>query len=270
MESKQLISNLIQQIRLLTVKDKEPYLLFKSILGFYPKRVEIYQQALRHKSLSLHTEDGLVLNNERLEFLGDAVLNVLVADILFKQFQDKNEDFLSKTRSKIVQRNSLNKIAMDLGLNKLILTATPAGVPHHSIYGNALEALIGAIYLDQGYRKCKHFLENKILERYIDLERIASTDLNFKSILLEWSQHKKVSLHFETDEIQKSEGKNARFKAKAMLNGVSIGEGEGFSKKEAQQQASKIAIERIEASPSGYKALLIDSDMEKNAEEKNS
>lgn len=232
-------------------------MLFRSILGFYPRNVEIYQQAFRHKSLSLRTEDGLLLNNERLEFLGDAVLNVLVADILFKQFNTKNEDFLSKTRSKIVQRNSLNKIALELGLDKLIVTSTPIELPHHSIYGNALEALIGAIYLDQGYRRCKLFLERKILERYVDIERIASIDVNFKSILLEWSQHEKVSLLFDTREMQKSEGKTSKFRASAMLNGVSIGEGEGFSKKEAQQKASKEALKLIENEPDELKALFL-------------
>jgi ribonuclease III len=256
MESKHLISNIIQEIRLLTVKDKEPYFLYRSILGFYPRKIEIYQQAFRHKSLSLRTKDGHLLNNERLEFLGDAVLNVLVADILFRQFETKNEDFLSKTRSKIVQRNSLNKIAIDLGLNKLIMASTPAEMPHYSIYGNALEALIGAIYIDQGYRKCKHFLEKKILERYVDIDCVACTDVNFKSGLLEWSQHEKASLHFDTQEIQKAEGKTSRFKAFAILNDVSIGEGEGFSKKEAQQQASKMALDRIETSPEELKALL--------------
>jgi len=256
MESGILISNLIQKIRLLTVKQKEPYFLFRSILGFYPHRIEIYEQALRHKSLSLRTKDGLLLNNERLEFLGDAVLNVLVADILFHQFETKNEDFLSKTRSRIVQRNSLNKIAMELGLDKLIVTSTPIELPHHSIYGNALEALIGAIYIDQGYRQCKHFLEKKILERYVDIERIASIDVNFKSTLLEWSQHEKVSLHFDTREIQKNEDSTSKFRASAMLNGVSIGEGEGPSKKEAQQLAAKIALSRIETPSEELKALL--------------
>jgi len=257
MESKQLIVDLIQRIRLLTVKQKEPYLLFRSILGFYPNSIDLYAQALRHKSLSIRAKDGILINNERLEFLGDAVLNVLVADILFDQFPSENEDFLTKTRSKIVQRNSLNKIAMDLGLDKLILTSTPAELPHNSIYGNALEALIGAIYIDQGYRCCKHFLEKKILERYVDIERIAKTDVNFKSRLLEWSQHEKATLLFDTHELQKKEGKSLNFKAFAMLNGVSIGEGEGFSKKEAQQQASKMALLRIETSPEEIKTLLV-------------
>ncbi|MFA7043434.1 MAG: ribonuclease III [Bacteroidales bacterium] len=256
MESKLLISNLIQNLRLLTVKQKEPYLLFRSILGFYPRKIEIYKQALRHKSLSLRSEDGMLLNNERLEFLGDAVLNVLVADILFKQFETENEDFLSKTRSKIVQRNSLNKIAMELGLDKLIVTSTPVELPHHSIYGNALEALIGAIYIDQGYRRCKLFLKKKILETYVDIDRVANTDVNFKSKLLEWSQHEKASLLFYTQELQKLEKTTSKFKASAVLNGVSIGEGEGSSKKEAQQEAAKAALSHIEDSPEEIKTLL--------------
>jgi len=256
MDSKGLISNLIQQIRLLTVKKKEPYLLFQSILGFYPRRIDLYQQAIRHKSLSIRSEEGILINNERLEFLGDAVLNVLVADILFHHFKTKKEDFLSKTRSKIVQRNSLNKIALELGLDKLLVTSTPIELPHHSIYGNALEALIGAIYLDQGYRSCKHFLEKKILERYVDLERVANLDVNFKSTLLEWSQQEKVSLHFETQEFLKPEGNSAKFKASVVIKGIFISEGFGLSKKEAQQQASKFALEKMESSPEDFKMLL--------------
>lgn len=248
MESKQLISNLIQRIRLLFVKQKEPYFLFRSILGFYPLKIELYELALRHKSLSIRTAGRILLNNERLEFLGDAVLNVLVADILFHRYETKREDFLSKARSRIVQRNSLNKIALELGLDKLIISSTPSELPHNSIYGNALEALIGAIYIDQGYRRCKRFLEKKIIERYVDLERISNIDVNFKSILLELSQHEKFSLHFDTEEVLKNRGIVSKFKAYAIVNNISIGEGEGFSKKEAQQQAAKMALVQIESS----------------------
>lgn len=253
MESRRLILDLIQQIRLLTVKQREPYLLFRRILGFYPLNIELYEQALRHKSLSIKTEKGILLNNERLEFLGDAVLNVLVADILFHQFKNKKEDFLSKTRSKIVQRNSLNKIAMELGLDKLILTSTPASLPHNSIYGNALEALIGAIYIDQGYRKCKKFLEKKIIERYVDIEKISKIDVNFKSILLEWCQQQKLSIHFDTEEVQKQEKNTPKFNASVFVNDKLIGLGEGFSKKEAQQKAAKVAVAKIEVEPEEIK-----------------
>jgi len=243
MEAKRLISDLLIQIRLLTVQQKEPYLLFHRILGFYPYKLELYQQALRHKSQSVRTDDGLLINNERLEYLGDAVLNVIVADILFKQFPAANEEFLTKTRAKIVQRQSLNKIAMELGLNTLILSSALSSPDTHlSIYGNALEALIGAIYLDQGYRRCKRFLEKKIIDRYIDLEGVVSTEENFKSALLEWSQQEKLSAEFLMTELSKSSTKGPRFRAAAIINGIRFGQGEGLSKKEAQQKAAKEAL----------------------------
>jgi len=246
MEAKRLISDLLIQVRLLTVKQKEPYLLFHHILGFYPDKLSLYQQALRHKSQSIRTNDGMLVNNERLEYLGDAVLNVIVADILFKQFPTADEEFLTKTRSKIVQRQSLNKIAMELGLNTLILSsASTSPDAHLSIYGNALEALIGAIYLDQGYRRCKRFLEKKILERYIDLEGVVSTEENFKSALLEWSQQEKLMAEFLMTELNKTNSKGSRFRAVALINGISFGEGEGLSKKEAQQRAAKEALTYI-------------------------
>lgn len=268
MEAKRLISEILLKIRLLTVQQKEPYLLFHGILGFYPVKLELYQQALRHKSLSVRTNDGLLINNERLEYLGDAVLNVIVADILFKQFPAANEEFLTKTRAKIVQRQSLNKIAMGLGLNKLILSsATSTPDTHLSIYGNALEALIGAIYLDQGYRRCKRFLEKKVLERYIDLEGVVSTEVNFKSALLEWSQQEKLTAEYLMTELNKNSAKDPRFRAVALINGIPFGQGDGLSKKEAQQKASKEALTYIQ-DPTVNLAELLKESTESVVEEK--
>jgi len=268
MEAKRLISDLFIQIRLLTVQQKEPYLLFHRILGFYPVKLELYQQALRHKSVSVRTNDGLLINNERLEYLGDAVLNVIVADILFKQFPAADEEFLTKTRAKIVQRQSLNKIAMELGLNTLILSSTTSSPDnHHSIYGNALEALIGAIYLDQGYRRCKRFLEKKILERHIDLEGVVSTEENFKSVLLEWSQQEKLTAEFLMTELSKSTPKGPRFRAVALINGISFGQGEGLSKKESQQKAAKEALTYIQ-DPSANLAELLKEKTKPEADER--
>jgi len=243
MGCKFLIYDIISRLRLLTVKQKEPYLLFHSILGYFPRDIELYELALRHKSSSMRNEEGILLNNERLEFLGDAVLNVLVSDILFYQYENESEGFLSKTRSRIVQRESLNKIALELGLNRLIVSAPTMDSPHLSIYGNALEALIGAIYTDQGYRRCRHFLEKKIFDQFIDIESIASSDANYKSALLEWSQQRKKSLSFHTEEISAYGEKSFRFLAKVLLNDRYIAEGFGFSKKEAHQNASKRALE---------------------------
>ena len=248
MEAKFLISDILIRIRLLTVRQKEPYLLFHSILGFYPKNLRLYEQAFRHKSASVRSIDGIRINNERLEFLGDAVLNVLVTDILFKKFPLLGEDFLTRSRSNIVQRRTLNKIALDLGLDKLLLTAALSSeFPHQSVYGNALEALMGAIYLDQGYRRCKQFLEKRILDEYLDLERVAQTEQNFKSALLEWCQQKRSKLVFETSEIQQANPKLARFQAIAIIDGIIVGQGQGLSKKEAQQTASKSGLEYLQS-----------------------
>ncbi len=239
-----LIKDILLQIRLLTVKQKEPYLLFKGILGFYPKRIDLYELALRHKSSTIINEEGIHLNNERLEFLGDAVLNVLVSDILFHRFDTQKEGFLTKTRSRIVQRESLNRMAVELGLDKLIIAVPAGNTPHLSIYGNALEALIGAIYTDQGYRRCRQFLEKQLIARFIDIDNLISTDVNYKSTLLEWSQREKIPIHFDTQE-QLNQGKK-QFKTTVLKDGTNLGEGWGYSKKESQQNASKEALKNID------------------------
>jgi len=249
MAGKFLIHDSLLRMRLLTAKQKEPYLLFYNLLGFYPRHIELYELALRHKSSSVRNDDGILLNNERLEFLGDAVLNLLVSDILFNQFKNQKEGFLSKTRAKIVRRESLNRIAAELGLNELTVTAQSLDTPHISIYGNALEALIGAIYTDQGYDRCKHFIEKKIISQFIDIQAVASSDVNYKSALLEWSQQHKADLTIQTDELANQGKKSFQFCARVLLNGTLIGEGCGFSKKEAHQQAAKKAMEEIKKHP---------------------
>ena len=184
------VCNIIDKIRLLFRKDKESYLCFYRMLGFYPRNIEIYQQALLHRSSSIK-EKGRLLNNERLEFLGDAILDAIVADIVYKHFEGKREGFLTNTRSKIVQRETLNRVAVEIGLNKLIKYATKQSSHNSYMCGNAFEALIGAIYLDRGYRVCKKFMEERIIDRYLNLEKISRKEVNFKSKLIEWSQKNK-------------------------------------------------------------------------------
>jgi ribonuclease III len=228
------------------VKQKEPYLLLRQILGFYPKNIQLYQQAFRHKSASLRNGDGIRVNNERLEYLGDAVLNVMISDILFKKYPRMGEDFLTRVRALIVQRRTLNRVAIELGLDKYLLsTSLPESFPHQSVYGNALEALIGAVYLDSGYRRCKQFLEDKILNNHINLDKMAHTEENFKSALLEYCQQEKKTLVFETSELQDKRPKEARFLAKAVVDGNNMGEGTGLSKKEAQQRAARKSLEKL-------------------------
>ena len=195
--SKIVLRNQIDKIRLLFRKDRESYLCFYRILGFYPHNIQIYEQALLHKSSAVRSEKGRPLNNERLEFLGDAILDAIVGDIVYKRFEGKREGFLTNTRSKIVQRETLNKLAVEIGLDKLIKYSTRSSSHNSYMYGNAFEAFIGAIYLDQGYERCKQFMEQRIINRYIDLDKISRKEVNFKSKLIEWSQKNKMEVSFE-------------------------------------------------------------------------
>ena len=185
------------------------------------------------------------MNNERLEFLGDAVLNAIIADILFYRFAKKSEGFLTKTRAKIVQRDTLNRLAVEMGLNKLIVSSLKNNTHNNYICGNALEALIGAIYLDKGYKKCKKFIERKILERFLNIESVAKKEVNFKSGLLEWSQKQKVDIEFELIETFTDNNHNPIFQTRITVGGLPAGVGIGYSKKESQQNAAKIALRKV-------------------------
>ncbi|MDR0796494.1 MAG: ribonuclease III [Tannerella sp.] len=240
-----MINVLFRKLKKLFSKKESPYLALYKLLGFYPKNLYLYEQAFIHRSSSIETEDGRWQNNERLEFLGDAVLNAIIADIIYKKFPNRKEGFLTQTRSKIVQRDSLNRLAIDMGLNELMVMNRKTTSHNHYIYGNAFEALIGAVYLDQGYRKCLEFVEKQVIERHISLKTIAKKEVNFKSHLIEWSQKNKLEIVFELLETLKDDDKNPVFQSSVTLMGVSLGKGTGYTKKESQQLAAKIAIRRI-------------------------
>ena len=171
--------------------------LFYQILGFYPNNINLYEQAFVHRSSDIRTQEGQRINNERLEFLGDAILDAVVSDILFNKFPNKKEGFLSNTRSKIVKRDTLNDIAIKMGLDKLVQTSIRTNTHNNYIYGNAFEAFIGAIYLmHQGYETCKTFIQDRIIAPYIDLSVIARKEVNFKSKLIEWGQKNRIDVSF--------------------------------------------------------------------------
>lgn len=240
--------NQIDKIRFLFHKKRESYFRFYKILGFFPKDIKLYEQSLLHKSTLLRSEQGYPLNNERLEFLGDAILDAVVADVVFKHFERKREGFLTNTRSKIVQRETLNKLAVDLGLDKLIKYNARSSSHNNYMYGNALEAFIGAIYLDKGYDTCKAFLEERILNKYIDIEKVSRKEVNFKSKLIEWCQKNKVWVSFELIE-QSIDAKNSPiFRTEVQIEGLSAGKGEGYSKKQSQQNAANDALKTIRSS----------------------
>jgi ribonuclease-3 len=216
----------------------------KNLLGFNARNLALYQMAFRHKSMARNgTEETTKTSNERLEFLGDALLNAIVAEHLFRRFPYKDEGFLTKMRSKVVSRNHLNGIAMKMGLQDM-LNKDSGGYSGSSIYGNALEALIGAIYLDRGYLKSKKFILDRVLGLYVDMDELENTETDFKSKLIEWAQKEKKSVEFRVME-------EARYADdKTFLIGLFIdhelkAEASHYSKKKAEQMASEKAWESI-------------------------
>jgi ribonuclease-3 len=213
------------------------------VVGFYPGNVALYQMALRHKSLTRGDTSKIITNNERLEFLGDALLDAIVADHLFHMFPYKDEGFLTKMRSKIVSRQHLNSLAIKMGLQNML--SKEGGIsPGSSIYGNALEALIGSIYLDKGFLVAKKFILNRLFELYIDMDELENTETDFKSKLTEWAQKEKKSLEFKV--LKEARNHNDRnFHVGVFINTTIQGEASHFSKKRAEQMAAEKAWELI-------------------------
>ena len=238
-------SNLIDRIRLLFRKDKESYLCFYRMLGFYPRDIRIYEQALLHKSSSVKSDKGRLLNNERLEFLGDAILDAVVGDIVYQKFEGKREGFLTNTRSKIVSRESLNHVAEQIGLVKLIKFNTRQSAHNSYMGGNAFEALVGAIYLDRGYEYCKYFMEHRIIGQYLNLEKLSRKEVNFKSKLIEWTQKNKVVIAFELVSQTLDEFNSPVFETEILIEGIPACKGKGYSKKESQQIAAHETLNKI-------------------------
>jgi len=240
-----LLSNAISLVKLLFVKDKELYVFIHRITGYYPRDIKLYQLAMIHRSKPVKTPDGHWANNERLEYLGDAVLDTVVADFLYSTFPYKHEGFLTSTRSKIVQRESLNRIGNSLHLDRHV-SAMMHSSSHNSYYcGNALEALVGAVYLDQGYKRCRRFIINRLIKKHFDLNDLIKNEQNFKSRLIEWTQKYRVSIEYELVESYTDEDKNPVFRTAVILGGIYTSDGVGYSKKESHQAASKKALERL-------------------------
>ena len=237
--------NLIDAIRLPFRKERELYRVFHNMLGFYPHDISVYKEALMHKSMLAQGKEGNRLNNERLEFLGDAILGAVVGEIVYHHFPRKREGFLTNTRSKIVQREMLGKLAAEIGLDKLIRSNDHNQTHNSYLAGNAFEALIGAIYLDRGYGHCKSFVKKKILSRLIDIDKVAYKEVNFKSKLLEWCQKHKVELEYVLLAETKGEDGSPLFNTKVLIDGKECGRGKGYSKKESHQKASKNALHRL-------------------------
>ena len=244
-----MLSNLIDRMKLPFRKDKELYLSLHKIIGFYPHDISYYKLALMHKSMYKRNAKGKPVNNERLEFLGDAVLDATVGDIVYRHFPGKREGFLTNTRSKLVQRETLNRLAQEMGINQLILSSGRSQSHNSYMGGNAFEALVGAIYLDRGYDACMEFMRKRILAQMINIDKVAYKEVNFKSKLIEWSQKNRVRIDFKSILEEKDKTGSPVFVYRVTLEGVEGCEGKGYSKKESQQLASKLTLEKLRREP---------------------
>ncbi len=241
-----MVRRIAQRIKLFSSPRREFYLFLKNLLGFYPNNLKLYDLAFIHKSASINDSQGNLVNNERLEFLGDAILGAVIADFLYNRFPQQDEGFLTKNRSKLVNRSFLTELMFDMGLNVYIDSNTTKNIDKSHIYGDALEALIGAIYLDTNYQTTKYFVTKKILSQFVDLNEIEQKDTNFKSQLIEWSQKNKKEIKFETtEEIINDKNKVPRFVAVVEIDNVEMGKGTGTSKKEAQQNAALKTLQKL-------------------------
>lgn len=219
--------------------DKELARRLKQLVGFTPTHLQLFKLAFFHKS-TFSTRDYAISNNERLEFLGDAVLSTIVGEYLFKKYPNSDEGFLTKMRSKIVKRNSLDEIADKMGLDLFLANYNQTRLSK-SMLGNALEALVGAVYIEVGYERTKQYVIRRILRKYLDIHELERFDDNYKSQLLEWCQKNGHSIEYKVVAKYKSE-KRDKFKVAVFVDGRKMGTADDFNKKSAEQLASERAM----------------------------
>lgn len=235
-----MIDFILRPIRRNFGRNKSYYRLIDDMFGFIPNNIELYKLALVHKSASIDI-GGRSINNERLEFLGDAVIESITSDYLFIEYPDYNEGELTKLRSKLVSRQSLNAIACKLGLDKHIICCRSINATQKHVFGDAFEAMMGAIYLDQGYNFANRLLINKIYSTKLSLEEVDETETDFKSRLIEWGQKNHHTVLFRTKGAPTGAGATRSFHCTVLVDNLEVGHGIGSSKKEAEQKAAQSA-----------------------------
>lgn len=241
---KPLSLQLIASVRYFFSRDKHLYQAIKNIFGFYPRNIFLYHLAFLHKSAGDETVRGIKINNERLEFLGDAILDAITADYLFRTFPTKDEGFLTEMRSKIVSRAQLNKLSQKLGLEQLIRLDTSSSNIYRSCQGDALEALIGAMYLDRGYSFTRHIILERIIKHYFDINELVNQEWNFKSLMIEWAQKEKKQLTFSVVD-ETGTGYRKQYIIEILVDNVPVGRGQDFSIKGAEQNAAEKAWNKM-------------------------
>ncbi|HOT88985.1 MAG TPA: ribonuclease III [Bacteroidales bacterium] len=233
---------LLTPIKGLLSKDKKLYEFIKNVFGYYPGNILLYKLALCHKSASIEEIKGVKINNERLEYLGDAILSAITADYLFKKFPSKDEGFLTEMRSRIVSRTSLNKLSEKLGIHKFVNAS--GNIICRSINGDAFEAFIGAIFLDKGFNFTRKIIINRIFKYHIDVDLIESNDPNFKSRLLEWAQKKQKQIEFKVVG-ETGNGYKKQYIVNVFIDNEKISSGIDHSIKKAEQNAAEHAFQYL-------------------------
>jgi len=241
-----LLTYVLRLFKQSTEEEKKLILAIKAIVGKAPSNIKLYSLAILHSSTSNKNEKGFRPSNERLEYLGDAILGAVVADYLFKKYPFKDEGFLTEIRSRIVNRESLNNLGKKLGLNVIIqIDSQKKGMyTHKSLYGDALEAIVGAVYLDRGYRYCRKFIINKLIEPNFNIDELVKTNTNYKSQLIEWAQKLSKDIKFDSIEIQEN-GKYREFEVSVFVDEKLEAKGHGPNKKKAEQSASRKLLESL-------------------------
>ena len=237
--------DVIKPIRVFLSEDKQLFVALKNIFGYYPGNIFLYKLAFRHKSQAIELNNGSRVSNERLEFLGDAILSAVVADHLFKMFPYKDEGFLTEMRSRIVSRAQLNKLSQKMGVDTLITASTENNNVYRSMKGDAFEALIGAIYLDKGYSFARQIIIEKIIKQHFDLQDLENNNTNYKSQIIEWSQREKRLVEFViVNEV--GHGYNKQYVVDLLVDKISMGKGRDYSIKGAEQDAAMKALLQID------------------------
>lgn len=212
----------------------------KTMLGFKPKDIKIYQKAFLHRSLNKRDDQGNPMNYERLEFLGDAMLGTVISKHLYKEVPEGDEGYLTKMRSKIVSRKHLNELGKDLKLLQYVESRIPKSHFGENIYGNVFEALIGAIYLDRGYEQCERFIQTRVIDPYVDIEQLEGKVISYKSLVIEWCQKQKKDFHYEVYE-DTGNDELKHFAVKLTIDDRVLAKARATSKKKAEEKASKRA-----------------------------
>ncbi|MEI6434503.1 MAG: ribonuclease III [Bacteroidota bacterium] len=233
-----------RSVRIANAADKQLSQAIKSILGYKPRNIFLYHLAFLHKSATQESSNGLKVNNERLEFLGDAILDAVTADYLFKTFPTRDEGFLTEMRSKIVSRAMLNKLSQKMGIDTLIqLDGSSQGV-FRSFKGDAFEALIGAVYLDKGYSFTRKVIIDRIIHHFFNIDELVTQEVNFKSRIIEWTQRERKQVQFSVvNEI--GAGYKKQYVVELSIDGLTVERGQDYSIKGAEQNAAEKSWQKI-------------------------